>query len=89
MTQTPFEQALATVRQLPPRERARLVAVVVEELAMSTPPAPDDNAAWATLERLRREFAQLPRGEGTLADQLERDRAERQAMLEGQGNVHA
>jgi hypothetical protein len=34
MTQTVFEQALATVRQLPPRERARLVAVVVEELAV-------------------------------------------------------
>lgn len=34
MTQTFFEQALAAVRQLPPRERARLVAVVVEELAM-------------------------------------------------------
>lgn len=39
MTQITFEQALATVRQLPPRERARLVAVVVEELAM--PPVAD------------------------------------------------
>lgn len=90
MTTTLFDQALAAARQLPPRERARLVAAVVDELAepIVTTPQPT-NDAWEQLERLRKEFAQLPRSEGTVADQLERDRAERQAMLEGRSNVHA
>lgn len=49
-----FDQALATVRQLPPRERARLVAVIVEELAAlpAGAPAADSDDVLDELDQL-------------------------------------
>jgi hypothetical protein len=58
MTPTLFDQVLAAARQLPPRERARLVAVVVEELAApptSVSAASDD--VLAELDQLIAEAA--------------------------------
>ncbi len=67
MTQTTFEQALATVRQLPPRERARLVAVVVEELVVQ----PVDNHAQAA-----KQFTLPVITGGTWSDDIPTSRAE-------------
>lgn len=86
MTTLTFDQVLTSARQLAPHERAELITQLARDLA-AAPVA--TSAAWATMERLRQEFAHLPRSEGTLADQLERDRTDRQALLEGQSDVHA
>jgi len=89
MTIRSFDQILTAARQLPRGERAELIARLVREL-VAEPPSPEMSSdAWATMERLRHEFAHLPHGEGTLADQLERDRADRQALLDGRHDVHA
>jgi len=89
MTTSSFDQILTAARQLPRSERAELIARLVHEL-VAEPPSPGTSSdAWATMERLRHEFAHLPHDEGTLADQLERDRADRQALLEGRHDVHA
>ena len=57
---------------------------------MEPPTIVAPNDAWATMLRLQHEFAQMPRSGGTLAEQLERDRNEREAALIGHGeeNVH-
>lgn len=47
MSTLTFDQTLAAARQLPPRERARLVALVVAELAEPAAPAPSSTPADA------------------------------------------
>lgn len=87
MTTMTFEQVLSGARQLPPQERARLVATVVEELA--APPAEPaqsttNNDAWERLNQFRTELAALEPRSMTLPEQLEADRRERDELLMGQ-----
>lgn len=90
-----LDQALAVARQLAPRDRAQLVAQLVTELVEPAAPVAPTTAtngdAWERLEQLRREFAVLPRPAWTAAEQLERDRRERDDMLTGRpvNDVHA
>jgi hypothetical protein len=53
MTIPTFEQVLAAARQLPPHDRARLVAVVVTELA---PPPAQEPWSWATMDAFITDF---------------------------------
>ena len=56
MTPTTFDQVLAAARQLPPRERARLVAVVVEELVTVPAPPRQNQDSWAQLDAFIDDF---------------------------------
>ncbi|MCG8349464.1 MAG: hypothetical protein MI924_16990 [Chloroflexales bacterium] len=90
MTTLSFDQVLATARQLSPHDRARLVAVVVEEL-VSDHPLLTENDAWERLQRFREELYTLGPVLPTPAEQLDRDRRERDTILIGLGvdDVHA
>ena len=82
-----YAQALATARQLPREDRARLVAVLSTEL--ETPKETEtSNDAWATMARLRQEFAQMTY-EKSPAEILDEDRRVRDSALAGIGDVHA
>lgn len=87
MTTMTFEQVLSGARQLPPQERARLVATVVEELAAPrVEPASSitNNDAWDRLNQFRKELAALEPRSMTLPEQLEADRRECNELLMGQ-----
>jgi hypothetical protein len=82
-----YEQVLAIVRQFDRPTRARLVAQVVQELAVE----PDDakrrsSEAWERLAQLREEFAQMGPVSPSPAEQLELDRQHRADLLEGRIN---
>jgi hypothetical protein len=51
MTTATVDQALALARQLPPRERARLIALIAQDMAIEpTPPPPSATSdPWAAL----------------------------------------
>lgn len=53
MTTLTFDQVLTAIRQLPPHERAQLMAVVVTELA---PPPATESWSWAQLEAFITDF---------------------------------
>jgi hypothetical protein len=79
--------------QLSPLDQVRLIEHLSRQIApaLETPPdAPTNlgaNDAWTNLERLREELASLP-ADRLASEQLAADRAERQAMLEGDKRVH-
>ena len=79
-----YDQALTLIRRLDRPLRARLIAQVVQELAIEPSPAPmritDPRAALA---ELRAHFAALGPTVPTAAEQLEQDRNGRAAALEG------
>lgn len=81
---TEYEQALTLIRRLDRPVRARLIAQVVQELA--TEPSSDPvqiHDPRAALAELRAHFATLGPTTPSAAKQLERDREERAATLEG------
>jgi hypothetical protein len=89
---TTFDQALTTARLLPPRERAQLVAQLALELVephVSPRPRMTDSEARAVRAELRAHFAAQGADVPLLSDQLERDREERQAILEGRAHVQS
>jgi hypothetical protein len=88
MADITLNQMFDLASRLPRTERAELVARLVHDLAAEPLSPVTSSTAWETMERLRAEFAHLSHAEGTLADQLERDRADRQALLEGACDVH-
>jgi hypothetical protein len=50
MTTATVDQALALARQLPPRDRARLIALIAHDLAIEPTPAPTATGdPWAAL----------------------------------------
>jgi len=87
-----LDQVQQLADMLSPLDQARLI----EHLSRTIAPAlaersgaPDvsrSDDAWAKLEQLRAELAALP-AERLASEQLEADRAERQANLEGSGRV--
>jgi hypothetical protein len=88
--QTPtitLRQVLDLAHQLPCQQRAELIAQLARDLvAEEATPTPPTNDAWARMARLREELAALPANR-LASEQLDADRAERQAMLEGE-HVH-
>jgi hypothetical protein len=91
-TETPtLDQVLDLAHRLPRTQRAELVAQIVRELAApesaANIPSPED--PWQRLDHFRDELATLSPASPTLAEQLDRDRRERQAMIEGSGHGHA
>ena len=87
-TETPtLDQVIELARQLPPATRAELVAQIVRELVTDVP-VPITNDAWERLNQFRDELATLSPASPTLAEQLDSDRRERQALIEGSGHVH-
>jgi hypothetical protein len=91
-TTATFADVLAGARMLTPTERARLIALLAEELATPiphppTPPAAG-NDAWERLNQFRTEIAALGPRTRTLAEQLDQDRRERDAMLMGRTDTY-
>ena len=84
-----LRQVLDLAHQLPRPQRAELIAQLARDLVDETPaPTLATNDAWEQLNAFRDELAALDPPPRTLADQLDRDRRERQASLEGSGRVH-
>jgi len=82
-----LRQVLDLAHQLPRPQRAELIAQLARDLvAEEATPTPPTNDAWARMARLREELATLPANR-LASEQLDADRAERQAMLEGE-HVH-
>jgi hypothetical protein len=91
-TDTPtLDQVLTMAKRLPPIDQVRLIehlAPHIEHALASSPAAPPAaNDAWERLARLREELAALP-ADRSAGEQLDADRAERQAMIEGSERVH-
>lgn len=82
-----LRQVLDLAHQLPRPQRAELIAQLARDLvAEEATPTPPPNDAWERMARLREELAALPANR-LASEQLDADRAERQAMLEGE-HVH-
>ncbi len=81
---TEYEQALELVRRLDRPTRARLVAQVVQELAVE-PDASHHRSreAWERLAQLREEFGRMGPVSPSPAEQLELDHQHRADLLEG------
>ena len=95
-TDTPtFEQIRTLAARLPRHARAELIAWLAQDLAATPPveshqPSAHNGATWAQLRaELQASFAALDADVPTAGEQLERDRSERQAALEGSGHVHS
>ena len=95
MSTLSFEQVLAGARMLPPRERARLIARLAEDL-IATPDASSAAStraadAWEQLNEVRQAFGQAQPVSPSPAEQLDQDRPERDELLMGQqdDDVHA
>ena len=79
-----YEQALELIRRLDRPTQARLIAQVVQELATQPAPVlPQVADPRAALAALRAHFAALGPTMPSAAEQLEHDRQQRAAMLEG------
>jgi len=81
-----LNQVLQLARQLPRSQRAELIAQLARDLvtADAAPDSPSDG--WERLNAFRAELAaRYP--DARIGDQLDRDRRDRQAMIEGH-NVH-
>ncbi|MCU0491279.1 MAG: hypothetical protein MUD01_06820 [Chloroflexaceae bacterium] len=90
---TTFEEVRTLVHQLTSAEKVRLTDELAAQLGDRTEPR-TASAQQMTLEQAHQVFAELrnfvsslPQPRRTLGEQLESDRAERQASIEG-GNVH-
>lgn len=91
-----LRQVLDLAHQLPRSQRAELIAQLARDLVAeeATPTesrqkeGPPTNDAWERLNAFRAELAALDRPPRTLAEQLDADRRERQASIEGQERVH-
>jgi TorA maturation chaperone TorD len=59
MSTATLDEALAVARRLPPRDRARLIAQLAEELATAPPTSPAIDA-WDTLFAVMDEIAATP-----------------------------
>lgn len=85
-----FDQVLAEARQLTPRERARLVASIVAELAepaaQLAPETPTDTA-WMRLNAFYEEIERLGPAAPSVSAQLADDRRTRQEHIEGRDRV--
>jgi hypothetical protein len=86
-----LDQVLNLAKRLPPIDQVRLIERLTPQIehaleqAISTTQAPND--AWERMAQLREELAAI--GADRLAgDQLDTDRRERQALIEGSGRVH-
>lgn len=81
-----LDQALALARRLTPRDQARLITQLVIALADSpTEAQPAASDAWSGWAALRADIAaHFPNAR--LADRLEADRRERDALLRGAGS---
>ena len=79
-----YEQALTLVRRLDRPTQARLIAQIVQELA-AEPVTPALTLAdhRATLAEVRAHFAAQGAVSPSIGEQVERDRQDRAAMLEG------
>lgn len=96
MTAT-FDQVLATARKLSPRDRARLIAQLAQELVVAPAVLPtfdrkSYDAAWKHWDQVREELYQQGPASPSLAEQLDADRRERDALLMGQAaadDVHS
>ncbi len=94
-----LDQIIDLAHQLPRAQRAELIARLARDLALEPThtqaaasadvPAMTVSQAHTTLAELRAGYSTLPRPRLTLGEQLEQDRAERQASIEGQPYVHA
>lgn len=91
MQSATYDEALAVARRLPLPERLRLASTLAGEaagaLAGVSAPNLTTDTGWERWERLRSELSARPIGATSMAAQLERDRNERQAALEGR-DVH-
>ena len=96
MADITLDQMFDLASRLPRTERAELVARLVRDLAAepavqapaSGPSAMTPAQAHAVLADIRATLSALPRPRLTLGEQIERDRAERQASIEGESHVH-
>ena len=82
-----LDQVLDLAQKLPKAQRGELIARLAIALTTDIPPnmTPDEGrAAWA---QLRESMRALPKERPTLAEQLETDRRERQAMIEGSAST--
>jgi hypothetical protein len=83
-TSTDYEQALAIIRRLDRPLRARLVAEVVQELAIEpTVRSPALIDPRAVLAEIRTHFAALGPVSPTVGEQIDLDRQSRADLLEG------
>lgn len=88
-----LDQVQQLADRLSPLDQARLIEHLSRRIVpalVARPAAPADlrgEDAWTKLEQLRAELAALP-AERLASEQLEADRAERQASIEGRGRVH-
>lgn len=83
-TTTDYEQALALIRRLDRPTQARLIAEVVQDLAVEPDSAQRRSSdAWARLAQLREEFGRLGPVSPSPAEQLDLDRQHRADVLEG------
>lgn len=84
------EMMISLIRRMPPRERARLLVLMAQDLAAEAEPVAAPVAdPWVAWDALRTTIGALPAGSQSLSDQLEEDRCTRQASLEGQSGVYA
>lgn len=84
-----YMQALVLIRRLDRATQARLVAEVVQELAIaSASDAAHTADPRATLAALRAHFAALGPITPSISEQLERDREERAAAIESRLSEH-
>lgn len=83
-----LDEVQALAEQLPPSDQAQLIARLAVQLAPPPPPAKPRSDAWQQRwTALRDELAALPAAR-LAGDQLEADRAERDVMLLGPGDVY-
>jgi CubicO group peptidase (beta-lactamase class C family) len=84
-----LDQALALARRLSPQDRATLIARLAYELATPDAEPPPANDAWSRLEAFWRDIEALGPAAPSATEQLFADRQQRQATLEGHGDVDA
>lgn len=89
-----LDQVQHMADQLSPLDQVRLIEHLSRQIAPAlatpadAPVSTGTNDAWARLARLREELAALP-ADRLASEQLAADRAERQAILEGDRRVRS
>ena len=86
-----LEEVQALADQLPPLDQAQLIGRLAKRLAngVPSPLTKPRSDAWQRLQALREEFRTMGPGQRSIGEQLEADRAERDAMLLGRSDVHS
>lgn len=89
MTNVTLDEVERLANQLTPLDQVRLIEHLSRQIApaLATQIAPPVNNAWERLEQLREELTSLP-ATRLASEQLEADRAERQAQLEGRNRAY-